>query len=378
MANVDVEDVVMDYSDEVRALDGVDLHIMDGEFLAILGPSGSGKTTLIRVIAGLERPTSGVVRMGGTDVTDTPVHRRNLSMVFQDGALYPHLTAERNMGFPLRVRKRAQDEIDRTVGEVAAALTLTQYLQRMPADLSAGHRHGVATGRAIVGGGKLLLMDEPLAHIDMAMRRRVRRELIERKAAEVATIVYATNDQEEAMALADRVAVLDAGRVRQVATPRQLYERPGNTFVAGFVGSPAMNLALGELSSAGDGVTVAVGSRSVTLGSVVLDAVPRLRSFGDRSVIVGVRPEHLRYGGGRDVVGEQRIGGEVTAVEFLGAERLVYFESGAPGPDGLPGQPFIARLPVAAEVHVGSHVALAVDPERLHFFDPEDGLAITE
>ena len=369
VAYVDVEDVVVEYPGEVLALDGVDLHIMDGEFLAVLGPSGSGKTTLVRVIAGLEKAEAGVIRIDGREVTTTAAHRRNVSMVFQDGALYPHLTAERNMGFPLRLRKRTDEEIDRRVGEVAASLTLTQYLQRKPSDLSAGHRHGVATGRAILGAGRLLLMDEPLANLDSRMRQRVRGELRERTAAEEATILYATNDQEEAMMLADRIAILEAGRIRQVGTPQQIYQTPASMFVAGFVGNPPMNIIDAVVAEDGGGVELSLAGRTIHVGADVVDTSPRLREFAGREVYVGVRPEHLRFGGAGDVGTEQRVGGEVVQVEFLGGEQLVHFlVEGA--------TTFTVRLPMEAAVQVGSHVALGIEPERLHFFDPDDGLAI--
>ena len=369
MANIDVEDVVVDYPGGVRALDHLDLHVIDGEFLAVLGPSGSGKTTLVRVIAGLEKATEGVIRFDGADVTRTAAHRRNVSMVFQDGALYPHLTAERNIGFPLRIRKEDDDEIDRRVGEVAAALTLTQYLQRKPSDLSAGHRHGVATGRAIVSEGRLLLMDEPLAHLDSRMRLRVRTELRQRKAAERATILYATNDQEEAMALADRIAIIEDGRIRQVGTPQQIYRTPASTFVAGFVGSPPMNIVDAILEGADTGATLSVGGRTLVIGEAVIEGRPRLREFFGREIYVGIRPEQLKYGGAGDVAAEQRIGGEVVQVEFLGADRLVHFlVEGA--------TIFVVRLALEAEVAAGSHIALGVDAEQLHFFDPDGGAAI--
>jgi len=367
VAIVDVVDVAVDYPGEVRALDGVNLHVLDGEFMAVLGPSGSGKTTLLRVVAGLERASSGIIRFDGEDVTTMAARDRNVSMVFQDGALYPHLTAERNLGFPMRIRGEDEEEIDRRVDQVAAALTLTQYLQNKPAELSSGHRHGVATGRAILGAGRLLLMDEPLANLDSRTRRRVRGELRERKAAQETTILYATNDQEEAMALADRMVVLEAGRVRQIGTPGQIYRRPADTFVASFVGSPPMNITAAKIHS--DGAVVAVGSRRLALAGSVVASRPRLRSFFGKSVLIGIRPEHLHYGGADDIANEQRIGGEVVQVEFLGNERQVHFADDE-------GASFVARLPVDGDIRIGGHVALDVDTTEMHFFDPANGVAI--
>ncbi len=345
-----------------------DLGIRDGEFLALLGPSGSGKTTLVRIIAGLDSPSSGRVLMDGRDVTGLPPAQRDVAVVFQEWALYPHLTAGGNMGFPLKIRREDDEAIEERVGEVAESLSLSGLLERRPVELSAGHRHGVATGRALVGGGRLLLMDEPLANLDAAMRRRVRLELLKVQRETGTTIVYATNDQEEAVALADRVAVLGEGRVQQVAPPSVLYARPVNTFVAAFVGSPPMNLVRAAVVASGGGATLWLGSRHIDLEAAQLARRPGLRSHFGGEVLVGIRPEHLHYGGiGAPTSGEQRIGGEVIQVEFLGSSQLVHFVNDAVAADGTPGAEFQARVGGDDPVRLGAHVALALDVDRLCF-----------
>lgn len=351
-----------------------DLAVEDGEFLALLGPSGSGKTTLVRIMAGLEAPSEGRVLIDGEDVTKLPPAKRGVAVVFQEWALYPHLTAGGNMAFPMKVRRADDKAIDERVGEVAESLSLARLLDRRPTELSAGHRHGVATGRALVGGGSLLLMDEPLANLDASLRRRVRLEVRRLQQEEGTTIVYATNDQEEATALADRVAVIGEGRIQQVAAPAVLYRRPRNTFVAGFVGSPPMNLARAAITSEGDGAALWLGSRRFEIETAELARRPGLRYHFGEEVLVGIRPEHMRMSaiGGRGGP-EQRIGGEVTDVEFLGSRLLVHFVNDGIDADGIPGAEFQALVEADHDIAVGQHLALAVDVARFAYFDPGDG-----
>ncbi len=376
MPTVELSDITLAYPGSPPTLTAFDLYVPDGAFLALIGPSGSGKTTVVRVIAGLEQPAAGTVRIGGVDVTATQPHKRNLAMVFQDWALYPHLTAGKNIAFPMELRGDDPDAIARRVEEVARTVALGSQLERKPSELSAGHRHGVATGRALAGARPLLLMDEPLANLDAGRRRRVRLELARLQREAALTVVYATNDQEEAMALADVVAVLHGGALQQVGPPQQLYRKPCNAFVAGFVGSPAMNLLRAAIVEDRGGALLWLGSRSLVLTPADLSRVPGLRDLFGGEVVVGIRPEHMRYGRPTGEGPEQRIGGEVTQVEFLGSQQLVHFTNDAITAGGEAGAEWVARIAVDAPIRRGDHVALALDVERLCFFDPADGVAV--
>ncbi len=375
--SIELRDVTVAYDDGPPVLRNFDLYVDDREFLGLLGPSGSGKSTIIRVIAGLERPSSGQVIIDGEDVTRLPPAKRNLAVVFQDWALYPHLSAGGNMGFPMKVKGDEPAAIAQRVGQVAATLALSALLDRRPGELSAGHKHGVATGRALVGKPRLLMMDEPLANLDAKLRRQVRTELSRIHREQDVTVLYATNDQEEALTLADRVAVIDGGALQQAAAPQAIYRRPLNTFVATFVGTPAMNLLRAGVIAGGDGVTLLLGSRRIDVPADEVAKVPALLRQQGREVVVGIRPEQLRYGGVALPAGqEQRVGGEVSMIEFLGSDQLVYFSNDAIAADGTPGAEWVARLPADAPVRRGEHVALAVDVDRLCYFDPADGEAL--
>ncbi len=376
MPTVELSDIGLAYGDAPPILSDFDLYVPDGAFLAVIGPSGSGKTSVVRVIAGLERPSAGTVRIDGTDVTAAPPHKRNLAMVFQDWALYPHLTAGKNISFPMELRGDDPETIARRVEEVARTLALDGQLERKPTELSAGHRHGVATGRALAGDRPLLLMDEPLANLDAARRRRVRLELARLQRESGLTVVYATNDQEEAMSLADLVAVLDGGVLQQVAPPQQLYRKPRNEFVAGFIGSPAMNLLRAAIVEDRGGAILWLGTRSLVLAPADLARVPGLRRHFGGEVLVGIRPEHLRYGPPPGDAAEQRIGGEVRSVEFLGSQQLVHFTNDAITARGQAAAEWVARIGADVSVRRGDHVALAVDLERVCYFDPADGEAV--
>ncbi|SNY80208.1 multiple sugar transport system ATP-binding protein [Nocardia amikacinitolerans] len=336
----------------------VSLDIADGEFMVLLGPSGCGKSTLLRLIAGLETPTSGRVLLDGRDITGVAPQQRDLAMVFQSYALYPHLTVERNIAFPLRARRQSRARIAERVAEVAAALELTPLLRRRPAALSGGQRQRVALARAMVRDPGAFLMDEPLSNLDAKLRSATRAELIALHRRLGATFLYVTHDQVEAMTMATRIALFEDGRLAQVGPPEELYDRPRSTFVAGFLGSPPMNL----LSA-----TATVTERDGRLRVVAegLDAALGIRgAHGDIAVTVGVRPERLR------VVAERgALRGRVTMVENLGSEELLHVDLG--------GQSLCARVARPAAVRPGDAVELDAAPADLHLFDPDSGLRLT-
>ncbi|MEV0464815.1 ABC transporter ATP-binding protein [Nocardia tengchongensis] len=352
-------------TDAVRA---VTLDIADGEFLVLLGPSGCGKSTLLRLIAGLEEPTEGRILLDGTDISDEPPQRRDLAMVFQSYALYPHLTVEKNIGFPLRSRRQPQRTIAARVAEVAGVLGLRELLDRRPAALSGGQRQRVALARAMVRDPGAFLMDEPLSNLDAKLRSATRAELIALHRRLGATFVYVTHDQVEAMTMATRIALLNGGRIEQVGTPEELYDRPRSTFVAGFLGSPPMNLIDAEVRPHIDGLRVTAEGIDAALG---IDAEEAIDSAISTRVIVGIRPERLRIT--RDI---GAIRGQVTMVENLGSEELIHVQVG----DTVPGEanrPVVARAPRPAGVRVGEAIGFAVDPADIHLFDPATGLRLT-
>ncbi|HEX4979617.1 MAG TPA: sn-glycerol-3-phosphate ABC transporter ATP-binding protein UgpC [Acidimicrobiales bacterium] len=338
--------------DGVTAVDDLTLEVHDTELLVLLGPSGCGKSTALRIIAGLEDATSGTVELGGRDVTDVEAKDRDVSMVFQSYALYPHMTVRRNIEFPLAARRVDRAERDAAVAEAARALDLEALLDRKPAQLSGGQRQRVALARAIVRRPLVFLMDEPLSNLDAKLRVHTRAELIELHRRLGATIVYVTHDQVEAMTMGDRIAVMRDGVLQQVGPPQAVYERPANLFVAGFIGSPPMNTVPGVVRDGG--TSVEVGGGLVPLPAALAEQV---RAGGVRDVMVGVRPEGLELGTGP-------VPATVTLVESLGHERHVLCR--LPG-----GEPVIVRLaadePAPAD---GDAVRLAVKPGQLHLFDP--------
>ncbi|WP_067689490.1 ABC transporter ATP-binding protein [Nocardia jejuensis] len=337
----------------------VSLDIADGEFLVLLGPSGCGKSTLLRMIAGLEEPSSGRILLDGNDITQEPPQRRDLAMVFQSYALYPHLTVAKNIGFPLKSRRQPRATIAERVREVAATLELSALLERRPAALSGGQRQRVALARAMVRDPGAFLMDEPLSNLDAKLRSATRAELIGLHRRLGATFLYVTHDQVEAMTMASRIALLNAGQVEQVGTPEELYDHPRTAFVAGFLGSPPMNLfpatitlVDGELRVRTDGVDAPLGIEN--------------RSGDGTAVLAGIRPERLRLNG----IGgaEAAVRGQVTMVENLGSEELVHVTAGA--------VELCARAARPAGVRVGDDVALYIDAADIHLFDPETGLRL--
>src|SRR5262245_8415581 len=286
MAAIDLEHVDKTYDGGTRALADVSLAVADGEFVVLVGPSGCGKSTLLRIVAGLETPTSGIVRIGGRDATGLAAQERNVAMVFQDYALYPHMTARENLAFPLRMRKVARDARDAQVDRVAETLGLTALLDRLPKQLSGGQRQRVAMGRALVREPDAFLMDEPLSNLDARLRTQVRAEIKELQRRTKTTTLYVTHDQVEAMTLGDRVAVLDHGVLQQVAPPRELYDRPANAFVAGFIGNPPMNLFPTRLDTADGRLVFRIGDQTAPAGE--RPGVPlRVPLTG------GVRPEAI-------------------------------------------------------------------------------------
>jgi multiple sugar transport system ATP-binding protein len=361
------------YAGGVTAVDDVSLEIGDGEFMVLVGPSGCGKSTLLRMIAGLEEVTQGLITIGGTDVTDLAPRRRDIAMVFQSYALYPHMSVRKNIGYGLKVRRTPKDEARRRVEDVAKLLGLEELLERKPAQLSGGQRQRVAMGRAIVREPKAFLMDEPLSNLDAKLRVEMRASLAQLHARLGVTSVYVTHDQTEAMTLGQRVAVLDGGRVLQVDTPQRLYEHPRNVFVAAFIGTPAMNLVEGAI----DGEEVVFGGFRVPLDRA------RRPQGGSRPVVVGVRPEAF------DAVAFAAPGATTftivpVVVEELGSDAHVFFrldaeavatdvsgrdEAGLPDSKAL----FSARIDPRARARVGEPLELALDSARLHFFDPESG-----
>jgi multiple sugar transport system ATP-binding protein len=377
MAEITLERLTKTYSGGITAVDDVSLRIEDGEFIVLVGPSGCGKSTLLRMIAGLEEVTSGAISIDGADVTELAPRRRDIAMVFQSYALYPHMSVRKNIGYGLKVRRVAKDEARRRVDEVAELLGLETMLDRKPAQLSGGQRQRVAMGRAIVREPKAFLMDEPLSNLDAKLRVEMRASLAQLHARLGVTTVYVTHDQVEAMTLGQRVAVLDAGRILQVDSPQRLYEHPTNLFVAAFIGTPAMNLVQGTV----EGDEVVFGSFRVPL-----DPVRRPPPEHKRPV-VGVRPEAFEAAGFA-AAGAASLTVVPVVVEELGSDAHIFFHvDAAPVATDVTGREEAALLPeskalLSARIdprsgaRVGEQLELALDPSRLHFFDPESGLTL--
>ncbi|MGI5218449.1 ABC transporter ATP-binding protein [Nocardia sp. CA-290969] len=357
MARVRLTGVSKRFGD-TSAVDDVNLDIADGEFLVLLGPSGCGKSTLLRMLAGLEQPGAGRILLDDTDITEQPPQRRDLAMVFQSYALYPHLTVAGNIGFPLRARRTPRARIAARVAEVAASLGLTGLLHRRPAQLSGGQRQRVALARAMVRSPGAFLMDEPLSNLDATLRSATRAELISLHRTLGATFLYVTHDQVEAMTMADRIVLLDAGRVQQVGTPAELYDRPRSVFVAGFLGSPPMNLFPAEVTARG-------AALHLVAGGIDIELPIRAAGFGaELPVVAGIRPERLRL-----VSADPDIRGHVAMIENLGSEELVHLAAGA--------HRIAVRAPRPAGVTTGETAGVRVRPADVHLFDPGTGLRLT-
>ncbi|QIS16707.1 ABC transporter ATP-binding protein [Nocardia arthritidis] len=337
------------------AVDALDLEISDGEFLVLVGPSGCGKSTSLRMLAGLEDVNDGRILIGAKDVTHAEPKERDIAMVFQNYALYPHMTVAENMGFALKLAKVAKAEKEKRVQEAAKLLDLEPYLDRKPKALSGGQRQRVAMGRAIVRQPHVFLMDEPLSNLDAKLRVQTRTQIAQLQRRLGTTTVYVTHDQVEAMTMGDRVAVLKDGLLQQCATPRDLYRDPANAFVAGFMGSPAMNM-----------FTLPITDGSVQLGGYALPVPRHVADAVQGSVQVGVRPEHLE-------IGSDGIEMEVDVVEELGSDAYIYGRTVADGSSNGAGETVVARADWRNPPAKGTRVRLSTDPEHTYFFDAADG-----
>jgi multiple sugar transport system ATP-binding protein len=391
MASIALHKVSKFYPNGFQAVHELDLSVNDGEFMVIVGPSGCGKTTALRMVAGLEEISSGSLKIGDRIVNNVTSKDRDIAMVFQNYALYPHMTVAENIGFALGLRKTPKSEVKAKVQEAASMLGLTQYLNRRPAQLSGGQRQRVAMGRAIVRSPSVFLMDEPLSNLDAKLRVQMRIEVrrIQRRIG-VATL-YVTHDQTEAMTMGDRVAVMRAGVLQQCDTPNDLYRCPKNLFVAAFIGSPAMNLFEATLSE--DGTSLTLGSQTIALNDAV--GLPAgLEKYRGKSVVIGIRAEDLPLAEG-DLLHGPVLQGHVEAVEALGSELLVHFSIDATriSPDSMleeGSDDFVANVPInivgegiarvqpRASIQAGDKSPFALFPDRLHFFDPNTQAVIED
>jgi multiple sugar transport system ATP-binding protein len=378
MAEILVDRLTKEFAGGVVAVDDVTLRVEDGEFMVLVGPSGCGKSTLLRAIAGLEEVTAGSVAIGGRDVTELAPRARDVAMVFQSYALYPHMTVRQNLGYGLKVRKTGKVEIAERVERVARLLRLDELLDRRPAALSGGQRQRVAMGRAIVREPLAFLMDEPLSNLDAKLRVSMRAELASLHARLGSTMVYVTHDQVEAMTLGQRVAVMRSGRIQQVDTPQALYRDPVNLFVAAFIGSPAMNL-----------VEATLDGEAVGFGGIRIALPPELRPAATGNVVLGIRPESFEDAAFADPALPQ-LDAEVAVLEDLGSDAHVIFPVDAPRIEAEELRPadeeealiagdralFNARVDARTQARPGATLRLAVDPAGFYYFDPETGATL--
>jgi multiple sugar transport system ATP-binding protein len=372
MAAIEFKDVSKVFPDGTRAVDSLELSIEEDEFMVFVGPSGCGKTTALRMVAGLEEISDGAILIGGRVVNDVSSKDRDVAMVFQNYALYPHMTVAQNLAFGLKLRKVEKSEVRRRVQVAATTLGLEDYLQRKPNALSGGQRQRVAMGRAIVREPHAFLMDEPLSNLDAQLRVQMRAEIQKLQRELGVTTIYVTHDQTEAMTMGDRIAVMRGGSLQQVDKPENVYRRPVNRFVAGFIGSPAMNMVEARLTRVDGELVVIFGDHSLTIGDEVLAERPALRAHEGGKVILGVRPEDLEdaaFAG--DVPAGRTLSTVCTLREALGSEVLVHFAALGDG-----NAPFIARLEPETSARVGDRLEIVVDTTRLHFFEPTSGAAI--
>ncbi|WP_419943994.1 ABC transporter ATP-binding protein [Candidatus Poriferisodalis sp.] len=388
MATVELAELTKVYPGGVTAVNAMSLSIDDGEFVVFVGPSGCGKSTALRMVAGLEEISSGTLRIGDADMTKVHPRDRDIAMIFQNYALYPHLTVRKNIAYPLKLAKIPKSEIDQRVQRTADVLHLTEFLDRKPAALSGGQRQRVAMGRAIVREPSVFLMDEPLSNLDAKLRVYMRSEILRIQRDLGVTTIYVTHDQVEAMTMGDRVAVLNGGALQQVDKPSLLYRRPANVFVAGFVGSPAMNLFESAVSVGGSGVNVEMGTQSVELPLSILDECPALRAHEGKRLVCGIRPDDV-YDAALAPDYSQRIAADVQLLEELGSEIVAHLdigvqrvETGGPTTDvddseGL-GSAFLGRFAQQSGARVGQRIEIAIDVSAMHFFDMAAGSVIRD
>jgi multiple sugar transport system ATP-binding protein len=400
VAEIVMDDVSKVYADGTTAVSDLNLDIEDAEFIVLVGPSGCGKTTALRMVAGLETISHGTIRIGDRVINSVPPKERDIAMVFQNYALYPHMSVYDNMAFGLKLRKLPKEEIDRRVRDAAGILGLEDLLDRKPKALSGGQRQRVAMGRAIVREPKAFLMDEPLSNLDAKLRVQMRSEISRIQHELNVTTIYVTHDQVEAMTMGDRVAVIRKGMLQQVDTPQYLYDHPQNLFVAGFIGSPAMNMVEASLARANGTATVEFGGLRLTIPDEVFGTRPDLKGYEGKQVILGIRPEDMEDASlVSDAPADRRIRSEVILREALGADVLAHFMVKAPvvmtedvrelahdvGQEAVQAaelgaaageSTFMARLNPRTTATKGTPIELVVDVHRLHYFDPDTGLGI--
>jgi multiple sugar transport system ATP-binding protein len=399
VAGVTFNDVGKVYPDGTRAVNDMDLEIDEGEFMVLVGPSGCGKTTALRMVAGLEDISEGAIKIGERVVNNVPARDRDIAMVFQSYALYPHLTVYENIAFGLRLRGTKKDEIDKRVRNAARVLALEEFLGRKPRALSGGQRQRVAMGRAIVREPAAFLMDEPLSNLDAKLRVHMRAEIASLQTQLGVTTIYVTHDQVEAMTMGDRVAVMRKGELQQVASPQELYEHPVNLFVGGFIGSPAMNMVEATIERNDDSYVAKLGDQSLTLGEEAVKSRPALENYAGKQVVLGIRPESLEDASLEpDSPEDRHIKGVVVLREPLGSEIVAHFEVDAPpaltedvrelardvgqestvqaGGEEEGKAVMVGRFGPRSRVKNGDVVDVAVDTNGVHLFDIESGEGI--
>jgi len=391
MGAIQINSVGKIYPDGTRALEDVSIEINDGEFVVLVGPSGCGKTTLLRMVAGLEDITEGEISIGDKVINEVAPKDRDIAMVFQNYALYPHMSVYDNMAFSLKLRKLSKKEIDEKVKEAAKILEIVELLGRKPKALSGGQRQRVAMGRAIVRNPEAFLMDEPLSNLDAKLRVQMRAELGQLHTQLETTTLYVTHDQVEAMTMGDRVAVIRKGELQQINTPREIYLHPKNIFVAGFIGSPSMNFVYANVKVSSKNITLSFGEDSIKCSA---DENKKLKEFDGQEIVLGIRPEAFedsQYANSKEF--SEKLNAKVTLLEQLGSDSYIHFYK-----DIKPVQTeaieeiladegeditvlgdntkFIARVNPNSTVKEGRQIALAIDPSKLHYFDPSSGNAI--